>query len=461
MLNPFLALLKGSLLLTNCSLAVFSLMLLSPLVSSAQETSGQLVIYLEKLQSPPPALNLRIQQIFLEGLQPPQELTLISREISTDDLTQQQILLSESMIAPAAYQGLRIIAVAGTDSPADTLAIPLNLTINTERAQAVFLQCIIETSPDTGATFTLRFHPVHKNIPPLTSLAFVTNEGSCNLSIIDRVAEEVVGCLATGANPRGVVYSRRSGLLFVANAGSNTISIFEALTLQSRPVLNLDYGDEPEALCLSQDERYLLVANRGSNSVMVIDQMTMNSLAKITVGSAPTDLTVDPNSGMIFVVNYLSDDVSVLDPVNFSVLQTLPVGSNPTAIELDKLRKVAYIANYNSGYITEIRTDQLAVSNQLSASRSVSGLAYESFSGALYGAVQNSNEISVNKPALNIDLASIPVGRSPAKLALNPESSRIYVACRKSNNLTVISRNTGRAERTIAAGLQPYMLVFP
>jgi len=225
--------------------------------------------------------------------------------------------------------------------------------------------------------------------------------------------------------------------------------------------MELDFGDEPEALCLSADERLLFVANRGSNSVTIIDLATMSPRTKVSVGSAPLDLGVDPNSERVYVVNSLSDNVTVFDPQNVNQTYTLAVGSFPTSIVFEPRLHRAYISNYYSGELTEINVEVMAVSGKFSLNRGVRDVAADAFADVLYCAVEKSNLVMAFRPSLNVVLAEIPVGAAPRRLSLDPEGVFLYVCCGESNTISVINKTSGRVERVIASGLKPYAIVFP
>ncbi|HEX7342827.1 MAG TPA: YncE family protein, partial [bacterium] len=159
--------------------------------------------------------------------------------------------------------------------------------------------------------------------------------------------------------------------------------------------------------------------------------------------------------------NSLSDDISILNSQTLSLAYTLPAGSFPAAIEFAESQKAAYVANMRSGFITQINSQQIAVSSQLNLSRGISDIAADAFTGTLYCAIESMDYISIFKPSLNIELTQIAAGRSPRRVAFDPQGRLLYVCCSGSNEVSVINKVSGRAERVIAAGQNPFMIVFP
>ena len=324
----------------------------------------------------------------------------------------------------------------------------------------MFLESHFSAATDTQKYKTVECNQIRKQIPPETSLAYVTNEASNNVTIIDRAIGEVVGGMRVGEGPRGMAISKQQGMLFVANSQSNTISVNDISSRKPIDIMNLDWGDEPEAVAVSADSRFLFVADRGSNSVTIIELPSFMIVAKVTVGMEPVDVAVDRWNNLAYVVNRQSDDVAVVNPENTSELRTIPVGSFPVAIEMNDRKREAYVANFNSGDVTVIDTQHLTVIGRLSGTPSISDISVDAFSDILYCINQNFDYIYMIKPALGVDPAEISVGKFPSRIALDPQNAFLYVTCRDDNSITVVNRGAWRIEHTIASGQNPIWWCF-
>jgi YVTN family beta-propeller protein len=87
-------------------------------------------------------------------------------------------------------------------------------------------------------------------------------------------------------------------------------------------------GEDPADVAVSPDGRRVYVANNGSNTVSVIDT-TSNTVAgeptkagegPIPVGLAPEGVAVSPEGKRLYVANAASDTVSVIDTGSNKVL---------------------------------------------------------------------------------------------------------------------------------------------
>ena len=88
-------------------------------------------------------------------------------------------------------------------------------------------------------------------------------------------------------------------LAYVANAGSNSISVVDLE--KRREAAQIGAGEEPVAARLSPDGKTLAVANRGGNSVSVFDAASMRVRAVFAGCPGASDVVILPDSSKAFV----------------------------------------------------------------------------------------------------------------------------------------------------------------
>jgi YVTN family beta-propeller protein len=114
------------------------------------------------------------------------------------------------------------------------------------------------------------------------------------------------------SQPSALILNRAQTLLYVANAGSDTISVVDVANDQARvkatvllrpsDVTNLP-GVSPSGLALSPDEKNLYASLGDFNAVGVINARTMKLSGYIPVGWYPTALTAAARGNELLVVN--------------------------------------------------------------------------------------------------------------------------------------------------------------
>src|SRR5271165_4021714 len=91
------------------------------------------------------------------------------------------------------------------------------------------------------------------------SLAYITNQGSNDVSVVDLAALRVVQTIAVGRSPAGVAVSARAGRAYISNPDSRDISVID---LQSRKqVATVAGGSGPVGIAVSPDGSRLYAAD--------------------------------------------------------------------------------------------------------------------------------------------------------------------------------------------------------
>lgn len=142
--------------------------------------------------------------------------------------------------------------------------------------------------------------------------AYVPNEGSGTISIIDTATDQVVGELPGGAKPRGLAVGTDSHWLYVSDQPNNRLQLVELGPRKLGPTVAL--GESPEGVSISPDGRWVIAAVEGKNAIAITDTRT-NALAfSIPVrGKNPEHAVFSPNGRLIFVSAEEGDAVDILD----------------------------------------------------------------------------------------------------------------------------------------------------
>lgn len=104
------------------------------------------------------------------------------------------------------------------------------------------------------------------------------------------------------------------------------------MTLQPQSRITLDTADRPVnmpfALALDRFRNWLFVANAGSDDLSVIDLNTGLARAHFDVGANPRGLLLNRDNSFLFVHNVLDSTITVIDTNRMEAVDVLPI-SNP------------------------------------------------------------------------------------------------------------------------------------
>lgn len=141
---------------------------------------------------------------------------------------------------------------------------------------------------------------------------YVSLWGQAAVAVVDLKSFTVTGRWETEGHPNEMVLSKNGGLLYVANANRNTVSVLDTATGRTVETLLAELqpaappGNTPNSLALSANGERLFVANANINTVAVFEVETpgkSRSLGFIPVGWYPTSVRLTRDGKALLVVN--------------------------------------------------------------------------------------------------------------------------------------------------------------
>jgi YVTN family beta-propeller protein len=246
--------------------------------------------------------------------------------------------------------------------------------------------------------------------------------------------------------------SSRAQNAYITNESSSTISVID--TTMDAVIATIPVGPLPVGVAATPDGSKVYITLLSSNTVQVINTATNAVSATIPVGdptTTPRGLAVTPDGSKVYVVspapfnpfnpNPGSNIVSVIDTATNTVITTIPVGDQhtlqPTGVAVPPDGTKVY----------------LVVDDNFSGSVSVIDTATNTVSATLPFALSSlPGEVTVSPNAV---VVTITVGRVPIGVAVTPDGSKVYVTDGGSNTVQVINTATNAVSATILVGSNP------
>ena len=178
------------------------------------------------------------------------------------------------------------------------------------------------------------------------------NLASDTLYKLDPASKQVLASVKLGYRPFQLALSPDGARVAVANWGDKSVSLLDTGDLKER--VRVPVGIHPTDLAFGPDGR-LFVANAGSNGVSVIkDDHVVETIATSLhsgdpVGTTPNAVAIAPDGSRLYVANADNNDIAVVDIHDASRLRVagfIPTGWYPSALALtpDGKRLVVGIA---------------------------------------------------------------------------------------------------------------------
>lgn len=173
---------------------------------------------------------------------------------------------------------------------------------------------------------------------------FAANPPGDTVAVLDTATNQIAATIPAGDRPVAVAFDRSSGVLFVSNAGDQTV---QAIDPVGPTVLATAAVATPSALTVADGKLY--VASDGV--VRVLDAATLADDGAIVVGSSPRALAYNPVARRLWVSNWGSGTVSFIDTTTRTVLGTMPSGTRPLGAVFDPGLGRTYVAVHGSNEV--------------------------------------------------------------------------------------------------------------
>jgi YVTN family beta-propeller protein len=151
------------------------------------------------------------------------------------------------------------------------------------------------------------YRPYGVALSPDGKTLAVSNWGGESVSLLDPVLMKEIEKVKVGSHPNDLAWTR-DGRLFVANAGSNSVSVISTGKVIETIRTSFDQRDlvgaTPVSLAITRDGKRLYVANADNNDIAVIDISEVREskvLGFIPTGWYPSAVAVSPDGKKLFV----------------------------------------------------------------------------------------------------------------------------------------------------------------
>jgi len=213
-----------------------------------------------------------------------------------------------------------------------------------------------QTNSIIGASITVGNLPQGVTIAPDGKYAYIANEGTNAISVLDVATRNVVGTVPVGSGPSAVAVSADGKFAYATNSNSNTVSVIQTATNQVVG-LAIPVGAEPLGIAVSPDGKFLYTSNFGSSSVSIVNTATNTVVNTISVNPAPFGVAVTPNGQYVYVTNGSNGSSNTVTVINTTTLATttIVVGGAPLSVAITPDGKFAYVTS-QSGYVSVVDT---------------------------------------------------------------------------------------------------------
>lgn len=397
---------------------------------------GELYIYLQPMPQESDKLRFTLSEISAvkdDGTETPLNFALT--EIKGADVKTQR-LFAYGRLAPGEYTGFLVktdkASIKTEDGEASLLTPekPVNITspFTIAKKEATLLYAAFDyrksVNESYGFTPGFSFLLPEKTLESL--LGYISNYGSDNLTIFNKLSRQVVGILTTGRGPLGLALDHVGMRLYVAASGDDEIEQVDIRTGKIINRLRLQSGDSPQELALTPDNRTILATDNGSNTVSVIDTASMVERNRIPVGRAPASIIMDSAGKRAYVFNRLSNSISVIEVQPSVVSATLATESSPIRGQFSPAGDKLYIIQTPSPYLTVIDVSSLSVTNRIFVGLGLDGIKVDRNTGLIYISKKDESRVFILDQTLLMPVDYMQAAGNASYMAIDDENNNLF-----------------------------------
>lgn len=298
---------------------------------------------------------------------------------------------------------------------------------------------------------------------------YVANWGSNTVSVIDSSTNTVVRSISVGQRPSGIVVNPTSRKGYVANMLDATVSVIDlsthtvSTTITSILSSNSFFEPFPIGINTSTNKIYIGDFYAGNDDIAVINGSTDIKFTDIITTSwdnYPSGIGVNPVTNKIYVP--LWGEVLVVNGATDTGNGLVTIGAfawnNPFGVGVNSNTNRIYIANNSDTTVNVINGSTDTVINSITVGNSPYGVGVNVITNKIYVANNNGNNVSVINGATDTVITTVNVGTNPLGVAVNSNTNRIYISNSGSNSVSVIDGSTDTVIQTILVGTSPAYL---
>ncbi len=414
---------------------------------AAHAADGSVLVYLQPLAPEAARLTFAlasISAVTTTGSEHPLELNV--KTIRQPDANRQRLLAS-GRVPMGSYTGFVLKvkqAVLKNAQGEATLAVPgtpvrvdLPFTVSGQQRPIVSFALEYQRSFATESAFDPVFTATMPSRPLPDHAGFVTNSTSNNITVFDRRLTQAVGVIDACAGPSGMALDQRRRQAYVACAKDDEVVSIDVATGEIVERTRVSPGDRPRELALTPDGVTLISVNAGSNSVTFFDAVSLTRQERVNVGSGPASVLVEPTGRRAFVFNTLSSSLSVIDISNRTLVATISTEVSPLRGRFNARGDRIYIIHERSPYMTVLDARQLTIVTRARLRIGVSAIDVDAVRDLVCVGGVNDTEIEFYDPNALMPVYSMRTRAGVSFLKIHAEDNVLYGVSPETRSLIV------------------------
>ena len=327
------------------------------------------------------------------------------------------------------------------------------------------VQAAMKTERALDATYCLLFATIvwlAATAPAFAFIAYVSNEKSNTVSVIDTDKWAVTKTIKVGQRPRGIEFTRDGKFVLVAVGDDDTIEMIDTATQQV--VDKLPSGPDPELFVQDAAGKILYVANENDNTVTIIDIEKRARVGDVQVGVEPEGMAISPDGKILINTSETTNMAHFIDTATRQIVANVLVDARPRFAEFKRDGSELWVSSEIGGTVSIIDPAKHAVTGKIEfaipgmrkeAIQPV-GISITADAKTAFIALGPANRIAVVDATTHQVTKYLLVGQRVWHMAFTPDEKYLLVTNGVSNDVSVIDVAALKVIKTIQVGELPW-----
>ena len=288
--------------------------------------------------------------------------------------------------------------------------------------------------------------------------AVLVCSGSLLVSLLTSSATSVgassdIVTVPVGSTPWSIAFSPDGALAYVSNVGSDNVTVID--TASRSTVATISALTDAEALATTATSLLVRTASGPNGRLSIINPATRTTTSTIDSQEFFNygGLAVSPDQGFAYLVS--QSEITRINLGNSSVTKSASVLNSYSELAIHPSGNTLWATSYNSGTITAFNTSTMSTISTITPGFGLIGITVSSDGSKLYVADCMPGSVLVFDSTNLTQIDSIPVSGCPYKVALSPTGNDIFVSRLSAGKVTVIDGATNTVSREIVVGNSP------
>jgi len=271
-----------------------------------------------------------------------------------------------------------------------------------------------------------------------TNLIYVTNAGDNTVSVIDGATNAVIDTVSVASFPQAVAVNSSLHRIYVGNFGSTDQLSMIASGSDSERDIQVSKVQVITGLGVNSSNGSVYMCN-SSKKIIVLNGHTNTVTTTIPVPNCGFGLGVNPRTNLVYVGTF-TPNITVIDSQTNQITNVFPIAlTGIVTVTTEARSNFLGVVDTNAGVFDVLNASTGALVGGLTGLSRPFGAAFEPGGQVALVTEESGNDLALIDTQTFSVLTRTPVGNIPLGVDLNPATHLAYVVNTSDNTVSVVS----------------------